>query len=111
MLTAPPTAAGTKVAAAATSAAAVRALCDAAAAGNLAELRRGLDGGADPNDLVDIQAPGGEEYETTALVAAAGHGQLEAAALLLDRGASPDKPNSIGHTTLMMSVGRCHAAW
>ena len=91
---------------------AIRVLCDAAAAGNLGEIRRVLDGGADPNDLVPVQAANGEECETTALVgAAASFGQLEAAALLLDRGASPDKPNSIGHTTLMMSVGRCHAAW
>ena len=87
------------------------ALGEAAAAGDLGAMRRVLDGGADPNVLVPAMAAEGEKYETTALVAAAGHGQLEAAALLLDRGASPDKPNSIGHTTLMMSVGRCHAAW
>ena len=85
-------------------------LCDAAAAGNLGVIRRVLDGGADPNDLVPTQTPSGEEYGTTALAEAAGHGQLEAAALLLDRGASPSKPGSRGHTPLMEAACNGHAA-
>ena len=86
------------------------ALCDAAMAGNLGEMRRALDGGADPNDLVPAQAADGEEYETTALVEAVGHGHLEAVALLLDRGASPSKPNSRGGTPLIEAAGHGQAA-
>ena len=90
-----------------------RALCEAAAAGNLGAIQRVLDrgaDGADPNDLVPVQAPDGEEYETTALVAALENGHLKAAALLLDRGASPDKPNSWGNTPMMAAAGNGHAA-
>ena len=86
------------------------ALGEAAAAGDLGAMRRVLDGGADPNVLVPAKAADGEKYETTALVAAAGHGQLEAAALLLDRGASPDKPSSVGFTPLMAAAYIGHAA-
>ena len=86
-MTAPPTATGTKVAAAAASAAAVRVLCDAAAAGNLAELRRALDGVADPNASLTRKKADREEYEATVLATAAANWQLEAAALLLDRSA------------------------
>ena len=43
------------------------------------------------------------------MVRAAYNGQLEAAALLLDRGASPDKPNSSGHTPLMTAAELGHA--
>ena len=89
---------------------AIRALWDAAETGNLGAIRRVLDGGADPNALVPAQTPGGEEYESTALVVAAGQGQLEAAALLLDRGASPSKADSKGFTPLMAAVGIGHAA-
>ena len=87
-----------------------RVLCEAAKAGNLGAIRRVLDGGADPNDLVPAETPDGEKYETTALVAAAAKGQLEAAALLLNRRASPDKPDSHGHTPLMIAAGQGHAA-
>ena len=80
------------------------ALCEAAAAGNLGAMRRVLNGGADPNALVPAETADGEKIETTALVEAAGHGQLEAAALLLDRRASPDKPNSGGDTPLIAAA-------
>ena len=86
-------------------------MCAAADAGNLGAIRRALDDGADPNDLVPaLQDDDGTEYETTALVQAVLSGQLEAAALLLDRGASPDKPNSSGTTPLMTATGRGQAA-
>ena len=98
------------MAAAAASAAAARVLCEAADAGNLAELRRALDGGADPNALAPAKTADGEECETTALVNATGNGQLEVAALLLDRGASPDKPNSRGCTPLMSAAIKGHAS-
>ena len=89
-----------------------RALCHAAAAGNLSAIQRTLDGGVDPNDLVLLQASDGEDYgkETTALVRAAGCGQLEATALLLDRAASPDKPDSKCITPVMAAAARGHAA-
>ena len=95
---------GETVAAAAASAAAARVLCVAADAGILAELRRALDGGADPNALATAKKASGEEFETTALVAAAGKGHLKAVILLLERGASPDKPNSGGITSLMAAA-------
>ena len=83
-----------------------RALCDAASAGNLGAIRRVLDGGGDPNALLPAQTPDRKVYETTALVLAAGKGHFEVAALLLDRGASPEKPNSIGWTPLLAAA--CH---
>ena len=85
-------------------------MCDAVNAGDLDELRRALDGGADPNGSVPCKTASGEEYETTALVTAAFGGQLEAAALLLDRGVSPDKPNSFGTFPLMAAAGNGQAA-
>ena len=60
--------------------------------------------------MVPAQAPNGEEYETTALVNAATNGQLEAMALLLDRGASLNKPNSNGNNPLMMAADSGHTA-
>ena len=84
-----------------------RVLCEAVVAGKLAEVRRALDGGADPNALVAVQGAGGTG---TALVQAAANGQLEAAALLLDHGASPDKPDSKGYTPLMAAAATDHAA-
>ena len=104
------TAKGTKVAAAAASAAAARTLVDAATAGNLAELRRALDAGTDPNALVPGQDADTEECETTALAETAGYGHLEVTTLLLDRGASPDKPDSRGITPLMHAACHGHAA-
>ena len=98
------------MAAAAASAAAASAMCDAAAAGNLAELRRALDDGADPNALVPGKTADGGEFETTALLQAASFGQLEVATLLLDRSAIPDKLDSRGATPLMAAVGQGHAA-
>ena len=86
------------------------ALLAAVDAGNLGAIRRALDDGADPNDLVAGQDDDGTEHESTALVAAACNGQLEAAALLLDRGASPDKPDSNGSAPLMMAAMNGQAA-
>ena len=65
MLTAPPSL-GESAAAVAPSAAATNAMCDAAEFGDLDELRRALDGGADPNAMVAARTPGGEKIETTA---------------------------------------------
>ena len=101
---------GETVAAAAAFAAAASVMCDAATAGNLDELRRALDSGADLNALVPRETADGEECETTALIQAAGAGQLEAAVLLLDRAASPDKPDSFGTTPLMMAAELGHVA-
>ena len=85
-------------------------MCNAAAAGNLAELQQALDSGADPNALVPAKTVGGKEIETTVLVDAACSGQLEAAALLLDRGAGPDKPSSLGNTPLMAAASKGHVS-
>ena len=88
-----------------------RAPCgEAAAAGNLGTIRRALGGGADPNGLVRAQAADGVECEATALVLAASNGQLEAVALLLECGASADKPNSLGSTPLMVAASNGQAA-
>ena len=46
----------------------------------------------------------GAKHNTTALCLAARHGQVEAAALLLDHKASPDKPSSDGATPLMAAA-------
>ena len=92
---------------ASTSVAAAR-LYTAAAAGDLEAIRRCLDDKTDPNALVYAQT--GSDCRATALVAAAGNGQLEAAALLLNRGASPDKPASNGCTPLMEAAANGHAA-
>ena len=93
---------------------AARAMFDAAVAGDLGGVQRALDGGVDPNALVHIEKAGGKyaggKYEGTALVRAAFNGQLEVAALLLDRGASPDKPDSFGFTPLMKAANHGHAA-
>ena len=86
------------------------ALCDAAVAGNLGAIRRVLDGGADPNALVPAETADGGVFENTALVLAALKGHLEAAALLLDRGASPDQRNSDDLTPLMMAALNGQAA-
>ena len=82
------------------------AMCNAVAAGNLAGLQRALDSGADLNALVPRETADGEECETTALIQAAGAGQLEAAVLLLDRAASPDKPDSFGTTPLIAAASK-----
>jgi hypothetical protein len=48
-----------------------------------------------------VRKPSGEVYQTTALIAAALHGRLEAARLLLDAGADPSRVDSDGVTPLM----------
>ena len=98
------------VSAAAENTAPLRALCKAARDGDLGELRRILEAGIDPNALVAVQNGDGVEYDTTALVSAAGFGHLKAAALLLDRGASLDKPTSTGRTPLMVAASNDRSA-
>ena len=64
------------------------ALVHAAMAGDLAELSRRLDEGADPNASAPVTDPIDDfQRGTTALIAAAEEGQLEAVGLLLDCGA------------------------
>jgi hypothetical protein len=71
-------------------------------------MARLLDAGAEPDALVAARdADGPVEY--TALLAAAGAGQLEAVRLLLDRGADPRLAGSEGGTALMQAAGRGHA--
>ena len=71
-------------------------LCDAAGKNNIAEVRRLLDDGADPNQ-VGVKG-------TTALMfaAIAGHSQIVKA--LLDGGANPNQANTDGHTALIAAV-------
>jgi hypothetical protein len=54
-----------------------------------------LAAGADPSALAPRRGPLGEPYQITTLSAAAGHGQLEAARLLLEAGADPSLADSI----------------
>ena len=99
------------VASAAASAESARVLCEAADAGNLAELeRRALDGGTNPNAMATSKDTDGVEVETTALVEASFNGELEVTALLLDSGAIPSKPDSTGYTPLMAAASNGHAA-
>jgi ankyrin repeat protein len=64
--------------------------------GDGAEMARLLAAGADPNASVTGRYPSGEVVETPALMAAAQNGRLEAARLLLDAGADPDRAASNG---------------
>jgi ankyrin repeat protein len=69
--------------------------------GDVVEMARLLDGGAEPDALVATRGPDGTVYQRTALVAAVGRGQLDAVRLLLDRGADPRLASSDGFTALM----------
>lgn len=77
----------------------------------MVDMWRRLDmGREDPNALHLVTDADGEEYSITAMYEAAGLGQLEAAALLLQRGAGPDRPSSDGATPLMAAASAGHKA-
>jgi hypothetical protein len=73
-------------------------LSAAARTGDLLRMRRLLDRGADPGER-DRRATGWPP-----LLHAIHTGQFEAAALLLERGASPDAASPSGYSALMMAV-------
>ena len=86
-----------------------KALCNASQAGEVAEVGRLLDSGAEADAFVSAVAPGdGHSFQTTALGEAAVAGHLDVVRLLLDRGADPSLANSNGDTTLMMAARRDH---
>jgi ankyrin repeat protein len=97
-------------AAAGANAATARALWDASQVGDLAEMARLLDGGAEPGALVTGRDAGGITGQSTALHEAAAAGQLGAVRLLLGRGADPSVAGSAGYTPLMQAVVEGHAA-
>jgi hypothetical protein len=80
------------------------ALLNASQAGDLAEMGRLLDGGAEADAFVAAPTPDGDICQCTALCEAANHGQLDAVRLLLDRGADPSLADSLGVTPLMTAV-------
>jgi len=69
----------------------------AARRGDVAQLAKLLDRGADPNDS-------GDEHGTTALTTAAFQGHLDAVRLLLERGADIDRPNKFGARPLFVAA-------
>jgi ankyrin repeat protein len=79
-------------------------MLNAAAEGDAAAVSRLLAAGANPNASMAVQPPSGEVHQDTALIIAAGYGQLEAARLLLDAGAEPSLANSLGSTPLMIAA-------
>ena len=79
-------------------------LQDAVAQGDGGAVARLLGAGADPNASVAAPMPSGEVVQTTALMAAAVHGHLEAARLLLEGGADPSLTDSDGNTPLMAAA-------
>jgi len=81
-----------------------RRLWEAAEAGDPAALEKCLGEGADVN--ARHAARGGLP---TALIAASFGGRLEAAKLLLDRGADPEIPNGQGRTALILAADQGHA--
>jgi ankyrin repeat protein len=83
-------------------------LCKASQAGDLGEMGRLLDGGAEPDTFVAGRSGNKTIVQGTALVAAAGEGKLDAVRLLLDRGADPSLADSDGHTPLMAAAGHGH---
>jgi ankyrin repeat protein len=91
-------------------AATAEALWMASQAGNVVEMARLLDGGAEPDAPVAKLTSGGNTYvfQDTALVAAAGAGQLYAVRLLLDRGADPSLVAGAGVTPLMGAMNSGH---
>jgi serine/threonine-protein phosphatase 6 regulatory ankyrin repeat subunit B len=80
----------------------------AAKDGDEAAVVRLLAEGVNPNASVSGRNPSGEVGQTTALCAAAVHGRLEAARLLLDAGADPGRATSEGVTPLMNAAGEGH---
>jgi ankyrin repeat protein len=76
-------------------------LLKAANTGDGVAVARLLAAGVDPNTSMAGRTPSGKACQTTALCQAAGHGQLEAARLLLDAGADPSRANGDGRTPLM----------
>jgi ankyrin repeat protein len=77
--------------------------------GDLAEMARVLDGGAEPDALVGARNANGDIAQRTALLEVAAAGQLAAVRLLLDRGADPSLAGSAGVTPLMMAAWNGHA--
>jgi ankyrin repeat protein len=69
--------------------------------GDIVEMARLLEAGAEPDALVAGRDPNGAVVQSTALFEAAGRGQLDAVRLLLDRGADPRLTGSEGGTPLM----------
>jgi ankyrin repeat protein len=67
-----------------------------------------LAAGADPNTSVPGRRPSGEVAQATALCAAAEHGRLEAARLLLDGGADASLADGDGFTPLMQAAFNSH---
>jgi ankyrin repeat protein len=77
---------------------------------DVVEIVRLLDAGAEPDALVAGRDADGTVVQSTALIQAAGRGQLDAVRLLLDRGADPRVAGSDGGTTpLMCAAIRGHA--
>jgi hypothetical protein len=79
-------------------------LLNAVRDGDTAGVTQLLAAGADPNASASVRTPSGKAAQTTALCAAAQHGRLEAALLLLDGGADPSLVSSDGITPLMAAA-------
>jgi ankyrin repeat protein len=74
-----------------------------------AAVSRLLAAGADPNSPVAGRQLASEKaFQTTALIAAAVNGRLEAARLLLEGGTDPNRVNSNGFTPLMVAAENGH---
>ena len=82
--------------------------------GDAAGLARLLAAGADPNASIAVRTQSGGAVQDTTLVAAARHGRLEAARLLLDAGADPSRASSDGSlggaTPLMAAAARARGS-
>jgi hypothetical protein len=85
-------------------AATAEALYLAGQAGDVVEMGRLLDGGAEPDALVAGTPSWDGPFQGTALVAAAGGGRLDAVRLLLNRGADLCLADSNGSTALMYAA-------
>ncbi len=72
-------------------------LVEATINGDVAEVEKLLDEGADPNEQA-------EEYGSTALIVAADNDQVQVAKVLLERGADPNLADSYDYTALMAAV-------